>query len=279
MSGRPPVDLVIIGAPKAGTTTLARWLELHPDAFLPAEKEVAYFDLNYHKGRAWYDEKYAPGGDAMRVDATPAYMYVDVALERLAADAPNAKLVVILREPMDRVWSHYWYNRSMGIDPRSFRRILKAEARDKTNAPRGLPIGYIEVSRYTLRLERFMEHFDRSQLLVLFFDDLRTDPKGVWQRLCHHAGLAETELPADGKAFNVGQMPRSAWVQHILLRSKPGKWPLNLGKRISKLNTRKGSYPKLPEHLRTQLEEMLHGETMNLDAWLPGEVPESWPRV
>ena len=275
---RPPLDLVIIGAPKAGTTSLAQWLAKHPNAFMPHEKEISYFDLNYHRGRAWLDQRFAKSGDAIRIDATPAYLYVDEALERMARDAPNARLVVLLREPVDRVWSHFWYNRSTGLDFRPFNWILRAETRDPTNAPHNLPIGYLACSRYMQRLDRYMEHFDREQLLVLFFDDLRADPHDVWKRVLQHAGLPHVELPEERKKYFPGKRPKSAILQHLLLRSGPGRWPRGWGTKLFMANARKGGYPSLTDKQRAKLTALLDGETRKLDAWLPGEVPPSWPR-
>lgn len=279
MSERPPVDVVIIGAPRSGTSTIARWMGSHPGAYLPQRKEVGYFDLHYDKGREWYDSMFAPGGDdAVRVDATPAYLYLDRALDRLAKDAPHVQLIVILREPVDRVWSHYWYNHGLGIDARTFERVLAREIRDPSNAPRGLPIGYLACSRYADRLERYMVRFPRDQLLVLFYDDLRSDPRGTWEKLCNHAGLRVTEVPDDGHVFEAAHPPRLPWLQYFMLHLQAGRLPFRIGYKLQKLNSKPQSYPPMPGDLRKRVQAALAGETERLDRLLPGRVPATWPR-
>ena len=269
-------DWVILGAPRAGTTTLARWLGEHPQGFLPASKEVSYFDLHYDRGPAWYDAQFTDSLAGQRVgDATPGYLYSEPALDRLALAAPDARLVVILREPAERVWSHYTYNRALGLEPRSFARAIAAERRDPANAPWRLPIGYLGCSRYAGRLQSVVSRFPREQLLVLMFDDLRADPVATFAALCRHVGIEELP-PVDTAARNAGRRPRSALLQHALMRARAGRWPAGLGPRLTRLNTRPGGYPAMPAEVAADLQPEFVGDNRELVAWLGRELPAGW---
>jgi hypothetical protein len=276
--GKPVPDWLIVGAPKAGTTTLAAWLGEHPDAFVSPVKEVSYFDLHYDRGPAWYAAHFDGAAPGQLVgESTPAYMYVDAALDRLAADAPDVRLAIILREPVDRVWSNYWYFRAMGIDGRPFSRILRSERRDPTSAPRGMPIGHLAASRYIDRIEAITKRFSRDQLQVLFFDDLRKDPAALFSSLCRHFGLDDTvSPPSGGRAHNVGRMPRWYWLQWASLRFGLHRLPMDLGPKMRRWNVRSGSYPKISPALDAELRELFAPANRRLESWLGRPLPASW---
>lgn len=271
-----PPEWVILGAPKAGTTTLAGWLGGHPQGFVAPVKEVAYFNRFFERGPEWYARQFAgaaPG--ARRGEATPAYLYFDDALDRLAAASPHARLIVILREPAARIWSHYWYNRGLGLEVRSLSRALAAERRDPTNAPYGLELGYLACTRYVDRLAAVTERFDREQLLVLMLDDLQSDPVTTFAAACRHVGIDDTVLPPAG-ALNVGRRARSALLQHLLMRARAGRWPLQIGPRLTRLNATGERPPPMPASVAAQLRAELAPDTLRLADWLGHDLPAGW---
>lgn len=272
-----PPEWVILGAPKAGTTSLAAWLGKHPRAYLPAVKEISYFDLHFSKGRDWYADQFvaSPPG-ALRGDATPAYLYSDAALDRLHGANPDARLLVLLREPVDRMWSHHAYNQALGLEPRSFERAIAKERKDPTNAPYGLPVGYFACSRYVDRLEAITRRFPREQLLVMLFDELRASPQSVFDKACAHLSLESVPVPEQGRARNAGRQPRSALLQHALMRGRAGRWPLQLGPRITRLNARPGGYPPIPEQIGRELRAEFRGDNRRLAQWLRRPLPDDW---
>ncbi len=277
MALRQLPDWAILGAPKAGTTSLASWLDSHPQGHVPPAKEVAYFNRFFHRGPDWYASQFAAAGAQQRCgDATPAYLYSDEALDRLASAAPDVRLIVILREPADRAWSHFWYNRALGLEPRSFDRAIRAERRDPANAPYGLELGYLACSRYADRLAAVTARFGRAALLVVFFDDLRDDPTGVFCQVCAHLGLAPAVLPLDGRARNIGRQPRSATAQHLLLRCRAGSWPAQLGPRLTRVNARPGGYPAMTPDVRADLRREFRRENERLSTWLDHPLPPGW---
>ena len=100
--GRLPAFL-IVGAMRSGTTSLARYLASHPDVLFAPQKEVHFFDRNFHRGVAWYASQFA-GDPTLRLagEATPSYMYDELAVERMSHTVPHAKLIAVLRDPTER---------------------------------------------------------------------------------------------------------------------------------------------------------------------------------
>ena len=279
MTRHPPLPgALVLGAPKAGTTTLARWLEVHQGAHLAPEKEVSFFDLHHGRGEVWYRSRFAgaaPGQVAL--EATPAYLYVPEALDRAAAMLPGARLVVLLREPADRVWSHYWYFRMLGIETRRFERVLRDELDDPGDTPGpGIPVGYLDMSCYVRHLPGVTARWSREQLLVLFTDELRRDPAGTYARVCEHLGIKVEGPPADVGARNVGTRPRWPWLQVALHRLHVGDWPGGLGRAVTRLNAQPGGYPALQPDRRAALRSWFAATNRELADWLDRPLPDDW---
>lgn len=276
---RPPLPSgLVLGAPKAGTTTLARWLEAHPGVHLAPEKEVSYFDLHHERGVDWYRSRFAGATTGqVGVEATPAYLYVPAALDRAAALLPDARLVVLLREPADRVWSHYWYFRMLGIETRRFERVLRDELADPANTPGpGIPLGYLDMSCYARHLPSVTARWSREQLLVLFTDELRHDPAAAYARVCAHLDVATVAPPQDVGSRNVGTRPRLPWLQVLLHRLRVQSWPGDLGRRATRWNAVPGGYPALDPDHAAALRSWFGDANRELAAWLGRPLPDGW---
>ena len=268
--------LLLLGAPKCGTTTLAAWWDQHPQGFTAPEKEVGFFTVEWDRGLDWYRSRFAdaqPG--QVTCDASPGYLYDVPALDRIAATLPDARLAVILREPVARVWSHWCYMVALGLEPRGFERVLDEEIADPANTPPGFPIGYLRGSRYLAALRTVWQRFDRDQLLVLFTDDLRADPEGTFARLCRHGGI---EPGPTGTSENAGRFPRSVRLHQQLGRLSAYGWPLGIGRRLMHANLRPGPPPPLTAAHRLRLEELLRPELPALETELGVELPAAWRR-
>jgi hypothetical protein len=187
----------IIGAQKCGSTSLHEYLLQHPQIDGAKCKEVWYFDRNYARGEDWYRGHFplAPEYRGARgrsvqaiVDSTTNYLYDPRVPVRAHDYAPNAKLIVVLRDPVLRAYSHYRMLRALGWEYLSFQDALEQEdgrdaqehqqiVRDWTYPARYLGFhGYVSRGLYLEQIERWLKVFDRDQLLVLLTDDLRTRP-------------------------------------------------------------------------------------------------------
>lgn len=264
--------LLLLGAPKCGTTTLARWWDLHPQGYTAPEKEVGFFTVEWYRGLDWYAGRFA-GATAGQVtcDASPGYLYEPRALDRIAQVLPAARPVVILREPVSRVWSHWTYNAALGIEPRDFETVLREETADEWRTPPGFPISYLHGSHYLPCLQDVEQRLGRP--LVLFSDDLRSDPAGTFARLCDFVGVEVVAPP--GPDANVGRFPKDLARQQRLHRLRASRWPLGVGRRLLEANLG-GSTPALrPEH-RAQLHALLDPTLEPLERWLGQPLPAAW---
>lgn len=195
-------DAVIIGAQKCGTSSLQGYLTQHPRVIAPLRKEVHYFDLNHARGERWYRAHFGRAGEpGLNLDATPYYLFHPLAPGRAHALLPRAKLIVLLRDPARRAYSHYWHERDKGREPLEFEAALDAEPARVDAAHRRLAAGEIAASRehqfygycargrYAEQLERWLQYYPREQLLVLRFEDLVREPLPTLNRTLAWLGL------------------------------------------------------------------------------------------
>lgn len=239
---RPLPTFVIIGAAKAGTTSLLAYLAAQHDVGVSIRKEVRYFDFNYGKGRGWYRAHFPSFLFWLNVrlrhghwpeigESTPFYLSHPKVPERLHALAPRTKLVVLLRDPGVRAHSHYEHTVRSGQEDLSFIDALDAEPARLGPERRALeesetfvPLktflqGYLDGSRYGEHLDRWLRVFPREQLLVLSAEDLFARPSDVCAQVAAFLGVDATVLrhyPARNRAEYV--QPPVEWIDDARLR-------------------------------------------------------------
>jgi hypothetical protein len=211
-------DFVIIGAQKAGTSSVFWELCQHPDVATPLRKEVHFFDLYFHYGTPWYRAHFPYRWESTRFtgESSPYYLFHPHAPARLHSVLPNAKLVAMLRNPIDRTWSHYHHQVKLGHEPLSFEDALAAEperlegeldrllADPKYRAGNYAGFSYRARSCYAEQLARWLALFPREQLLVLRFEDLAERPDDVYRKLLGFLGLSEWDRE-DFRVHNAGR--------------------------------------------------------------------------
>jgi hypothetical protein len=199
--GRLLPDFVIIGAAKAGTTSLYGWLGEHPYVAPATQKEVHYFDYNYYRGEDWYRAHFPPereraafasehGRPFLTGEASPPYITHDWAPRRLARLLPNAKLLVTLRNPVDRAYSQFQMSRREGEEPlECFGDAIDAEAQrlapelaraQVDHRYNSWPIGcwsYLLRGRYAEQLQRWFALFRREQFDIMTLEQLASEPQ------------------------------------------------------------------------------------------------------
>lgn len=277
---------LIVGTPKSGTTTLAEWLRGHPEVCVSPAKELEFFDRHWNLGMQWYASQFPGRAAGLRCgEATAAYVYSDVALDRIRATAADVRLLLLLREPVSRLWSQAWFMRMLGSDPRSFDRILRDERRHPDRRRFGLPVGYLESSRYAARLRALYDRFPRDQVLVLFFDDLLARPVRLWGDVCRHLGVDPTlAVPRDRGAVNPTTVPHSVWLQFALVRlgrsrlwqALPGQAPRRTLRTLTAVNAAGPRPPEMPEPLRRQLAAEYRDDLAELEQLIGRPLPAGW---
>ncbi|PEN12617.1 hypothetical protein CRI94_13965 [Longibacter salinarum] len=166
---------LICGAKKAGTTALANYLREHPDVIISHPKETNYFRDHYEKGIEWLSAHYEHyDGETAVGEASVWNMYAPRAARRIHDTLPNARLIFVLRDPVSRAFSQYYYDLRCGlIEPhRTFEEVVHEP---QTTAERDI----IEMGFYDEQLKRFTERFDREQILILLSRDLRKSTQSV----------------------------------------------------------------------------------------------------
>ena len=215
MGGRLP-DFLGLGVQKGGTTTLHHLLERHPSVFLPPLKEVHYFSLHFAEGEAWYRNQFASAVPEHRCgEITPYYLFHPEVPKRVHALLPKARLIVLLRDPVERALSQYFHSRRLGLEPLPLKDAMDAEAERLRGAPEQLqaPEGrhrshqehsYLSRSCYQEQLPRWQFLFPAEQLLVLRSEDLFEQPSGIWDRVLRFLELDPVPLPELARPANAG---------------------------------------------------------------------------
>jgi hypothetical protein len=206
------VDFIVIGAQKAGTTALFDHLGEEPDIALSDVKETHFFDDDTVDWAAPDYGRYhghfpAPDG-RLRGEATPIYVYWPNCLERIFAYNPAARLILMLRDPVERAWSHWRMEYARGAETRSFAWCVREGRQRLFDAE---PFGhhrefsYVERGFYGEQVERLLNIFPREQLLMLQADDLRADPDRVLGDLRAFLGLPARTTPTAAREVHVGR--------------------------------------------------------------------------
>ena len=178
-------NLIVIGAEKCGTGSLYRYLGAHPEVFMAKIKELDFFvtELSWRKGRGWYEKQFR-NGSRVRGEASPSYTAYPVhegVAERMAALVPDAKLIYLVRDPIERTLSGYHHQRAQAMERRPL-----ADALSDVNGSR-----HIWRSRYAAQLELFLEHFPLEQILVVDSHELRTRRRETLARIFRFLGIDE----------------------------------------------------------------------------------------
>jgi hypothetical protein len=212
---RRPPDFFLVGAPKAGTSALHAALAQHPHLFMSPVKEPKYYmcgdspppaykgpgDAHSSQEWVWQRDRYlalfddAPEG-TLRGESTPFYLYNRDARRRIAVDAPGARLVAVLRDPVDRAysnWMHLWVD---GLEPRAD--IVAACEREQERIDNGwAPFWhYRGLGMYGRQVADLFDHFPREQVLLLRYKELVTDAEGTLNRVCRFLGVEEGRVEA-----------------------------------------------------------------------------------
>ncbi|BEV35475.1 sulfotransferase [Synechococcus sp. M16CYN] len=197
---------VSIGTQKGGTTYLYGLLKQHSQVQMAHPKELHYFSLHYARGLDWYASHFAASEVERHYgEVTPYYLFHPLAAERMAKELPDVKLIVLLRDPVERALSHYFHSRKLNLEPLGLEAAFAAEETRLADSYAVLNQGerhlshqqhsYLSRSRYEQQLPRFQASFTPEQLLVLRSEDLFEQPHQVWDQILIFLRLTLCQLP------------------------------------------------------------------------------------
>lgn len=266
-------DFVIIGAMKSATSTLYKQLVEQPGIFMCTPKEPNFFSDadQFSKGMEWYSGLFAdaPNGYLLG-EASTHYTKLPTlpnAVERLKKYLPHARLIYVMRHPVDRLVSHYMHEWSTG----GYRCGINEAI---TKYPE-----MIAYSRYTMQLEPYFQAFGQDAVLPVFFDRLLREPQSELERICRHIGYSgQPAWAEDMKPDNVSsERIRKFPLYDLLVKSGPATWlrrrfiPQSLRDAV-KMKLRMQKRPALNDQVLAQLEAEFDRDLVQLGKWLGTDI-------
>lgn len=246
------VYFIIVGAMKAGTSSLGFHLNNHPDVYLP-EKELQYFndDTKFNKGYDYYYSLFKPKGEKVIGEKTPTYSYQENVAERIYKFNPDIKLIWIFRNPVDRAYSNYLHAVKNGSELLSFDSAVENESeRIKSDIWKG----YVERSIYIKQVERYLKWFKIEQMHFIVFEEFKADPEKELKKVFDFLQVDSNKSYYAVEERNKTVMPRSPKSLYYVRKYFGAK--SFVFKVINKINTfgKAPGYQKMSDRMKKVLE-------------------------
>ena len=293
-------NFLIIGVQKAGTTSIYNYLRQHPQVYMSPIKETNFLEKDWEKvGReqnlynsngidTWekYCQLFADAKDEIALgEASPNYLFhYKSSLERILKYVPEAKLIAILRNPIERAYSDYL----MHIRDEIGKQLsLKSEIELRPRSSFLLRKGF-----YHTQLKYYFEHFDKSQIKIYLYDDLKTNPVKLMQDLYSFIGVDNSFFPDMSQKVQTAQIPKSRLVNRLLKKQNPVRSfaaktlklflpesrRQKLRSQLIKLNSDGKEKVELSQEERKMLRNLYNEEIMSLQDLIDRDL-SSWLRI
>lgn len=285
-------NFIVLGAGKAGTQSIYNYLMEHPEIYMSPTKETNFFALYGQQANfqgppdpinqysisdmAEYQAQFAGVTHEKAIgEISPLYLYHPDAPKRIKQTIPNAKLIVILRNPVDRAFSCYLFLRGRLTETiLDFDDALKAEQeRIDKNWP--WPWHYKSLGFYHEQLQRYYELFDPEQIKVYLYDDFKINNIAIMQDMFNFLGVDDTFTPDVSLQYNFSGLPKNKILQYVLTGPNPIQTalkpllPTKFRRKIVSVIKRKNlTRPSLQPEVRSKLIEAYREETLKLQSLL-----------
>jgi hypothetical protein len=276
-------DFFIVGAPKSGTSSLYRYLAQHPDVFLSEPKEPHFFHNRRLPGAPVLGEKNLDEylhlfrgvpKETKAGDASTSYLYSTNAALEIGRFKPEAKILMVLRNPVDRAYSHYWNHVRDGIESLSFEEALRVEPR-RVSSRRWCGFYYVEVGRYAEQVARYLEVFGEDSVRIYLFEDLQKDAEGVCQDVFRFLEVDTGRSVDTSEIYNRSGPPRSTHLASLLYylsrkRSVARALPTAFGRGAKEwlLARNTKPVPEMDADMRSWLQEVFRDDILRLEELL-----------
>ena len=284
-----PIDLMIVGAQKAGTTSLIRYLGMHPKVCIHKQTELTFFLLDEEFGLGYdkaFKKYYCDCQDESSVIMAKnvGIMYWPDAVKRLKEHNPEMHLVAILRNPVDRAYSAYWFARRNGWESlETFEQGIDAEPiRLKEDTFKWRQCAYLDRGIYHRQIAFILEHFRRNQVHIFIFEDFKKNPDDVCRKIYNLFGLDSHSSINANSYYNKAAIARSEGIARFLNSDNPIKRFVRsllrddiaffIKKKVKKINKKNFIPPPMNPETRMRLIEYFKeynhtlGETIGFDS-------------
>lgn len=278
------VDFFIVGAPKTGTTSLYHYLNEHPEIVMSSKKEPDYFsDKAIHQQGMYYGEQRIntieqyealfpnDASDKKLGEASVSYLFYPNVANDICQYNPDAKIIIMLRNPIDRAYSHYLMDYRLGLVNDSFEDIIAQQSTSKQ--AKLYYQQYIEVSTYAQQIKRYLDVFSRENILVIDYEEFKKDVKGIVKKVYAFLEVDDVFVADVNKRHNAYTMPKNEAIRKVyslvyLRKVLNILLPKTLTKRIRSMFFKKDKKPILSEHTRTQLKVFFKNDVVELSKML-----------
>ena len=274
------VDFFIVGAPKAGTTSLYHYLSEHPQVVMSSQKEPDYFSdkeiqeqgMYYAKSRVNTLDKYkslfVQKESVVYGEASVSYLFYENVAEDIKKYNPNAKIIIMLRNPIERAFSHYLMDYRLGLISDSFENIIAKKSKHK-NAHLFYQ-QYIEVSKYATQIQRYLDFFEKENILFIDYEDFKKNVSKTVDQVYNFLNIS-TEFVADiNTKHNTFIMPKNKIIRLIysfvfLRKILTILFPIYLVKHIRVLLFKSDKKPELLKETRSLLKKIFNDDIKKLE--------------
>ena len=201
ISSSNKLNFIVAGTQKGGTTSLDYYLRLHPDILMPIKKELHFFDddQNYQKGENEYHHFFSDDSLTCRKikgECTPIYMYWHHVISRIYHYNPQMKLIIALRNPMLRAWSHWNMEYTRGDEQATFGKALQLENQrlEQSLHSQHRIYSYIDRGYYARQLKNILQFFPKEQLFIFKSEDLKKQPEKILNELFSFLEVSDIKL-------------------------------------------------------------------------------------
>ncbi|MCK4846189.1 MAG: sulfotransferase [Deltaproteobacteria bacterium] len=292
-------DFFILGAAKCGTTSLYAYLDQHQDIYMSKPKEPLFFEAEFEKGLDFYWEKYFSGwkGEKLVADSRHRNLYLPYVAERIHAVNPDARFIILLRNPIDRAQSHWWHYYRRGYEQLDFEEAVKADleriGRGLFNTPEiigeyadesGKEVSgrkliryrtYLDTGYYAEQIECYLKLFPSTSFKFVLFKDMIKDPIQVVTDVCEFLAIDSDECARfdysarnKGKHLKVRTYTASNLMKNFLYASRTGSIFDSLSNIRNKPKIDSTLHEWLAEHFRPHNKRLEGIIGRNLDHWV-----------
>ena len=282
-------NFIIVGAPKAGTTSLYHYLNEHPDIFMADPKELNYFSGESIRSQHLYYKSYVvedldkyknhfinTKDETAIGEASVSYLFYKEVPEKIYELIPDAKIIIILRDPVRRAYSHYQMDERLGYINNSFEDIVYSKK--KIAEYELFYQQYVELGFYHDQVKRYLDTFGKNRVRVYFFDEFNKNPGFVLKDLYQFLGVKEHSGSIVSEKYNVGLTPGTKLTGELykserLRKSLSKIVPDSIKKKLKKVLFSASGKVLLDEKLEQFLQELYYDDIKKLGGLLSRDIP------